>query len=58
MEGFKNFIPPETQVIRGGEQQKIQAIDVTQIYLNIKLVLGDIVVVELGKRIPADLRIL
>jgi hypothetical protein len=25
MEGFKNFIPPETTVIRNGQQQKFQA---------------------------------
>ncbi|KAM3146830.1 hypothetical protein pb186bvf_000984 [Paramecium bursaria] len=49
MEAFKNFIPPETQVLRDGFQQRLPAKD---------LVVGDIVVVELGKRIPADIRIL
>ncbi|CAD8084939.1 unnamed protein product [Paramecium sonneborni] len=49
MEAFKNFIPPETQVIRNGRQMKIPAEN---------LVPGDLVVVEFGKRIPADIRII
>ncbi|CAD8189747.1 unnamed protein product [Paramecium pentaurelia] len=49
MEGFVNFIPPETIVIRDGKQQKLPAID---------LVPGDIVIIEFGKKIPADIRII
>ncbi|CAD8085019.1 unnamed protein product [Paramecium sonneborni] len=49
MEAFKNFIPPETLVIRDGEQQKLQATE---------LVPGDVVIVEFGKRIPADIRVI
>ncbi|CAD8101580.1 unnamed protein product [Paramecium primaurelia] len=49
MDSFKNFIPPETLVIRDGQQQKLPASN---------LVPGDVVIVENGKRIPADLRIL
>lgn len=49
MEAFKNFIPPESLVIRDGIQKKISAID---------LVPGDIVLIQFGKRIPADMRVL
>lgn len=49
MGSFKDFIPPETIVIRNGEQRKMDAT---------KLVVGDVVRVELGKKIPADLRII
>ena len=49
MEAFKNFIPPETLVIRDGVQQKMQATE---------LVPGDVVIVEFGKSIPADIRII
>ncbi|CAD8185836.1 unnamed protein product [Paramecium octaurelia] len=49
MDAFKNFIPPETLVIRDGQQQKFPASN---------LVPGDVVVIENGKRIPADIRIL
>lgn len=49
MEAFKNFIPPETLVIRDGRQSKIPAEN---------LVVGDVVIIEFGKRIPADIRIL
>ncbi|CAK59780.1 unnamed protein product (macronuclear) [Paramecium tetraurelia] len=49
MDSFKNFIPPETLVIRDGQQQKLPASN---------LVPGDVVIVENGKRIPADIRIL
>lgn len=49
MDSFKDFIPPETIVIRNGIETKLDAT---------KLVKGDIVRVELGKKIPADLRII
>ena len=49
MGSFKDFIPPETIAIRNGEARKIDAT---------KLVVGDVVQVELGKKIPADLRII
>jgi sodium/potassium-transporting ATPase subunit alpha len=49
MESFKDFIPPETIVIRNGEESKMDAT---------KLVVGDVVKIELGKKIPADLRII
>jgi sodium/potassium-transporting ATPase subunit alpha len=48
MDSFKDFIPPETIVIRNGIETKLDAT---------KLVIGDVVKVELGKKIPADLRI-
>ena len=48
MGSFKDFIPPETIVIRNGEEKKLDAT---------KLVVGDVIRVELGKKIPADLRI-
>jgi sodium/potassium-transporting ATPase subunit alpha len=49
MDSFKDFIPPETIVIRNGIETKLDAT---------KLVVGDVVKVELGKKIPADLRII
>ena len=49
MDSFKDFIPPETIVIRNGIESKMDAT---------KLVVGDVVKVELGKKIPADLRII
>lgn len=49
MDSFKDFIPPETIVVRNGVEMKMDAT---------KLVVGDIVKVELGKKIPADLRII
>ena len=49
MEGFKNFIPDSTIVIRNGNEFTIDAA---------KLVVGDVVKVELGQKIPADLRII
>ncbi len=48
MEGFKNFIPPQCKVIREGKTELIPAS---------KLVVGDLVEVRLGDRIPADIRI-
>ncbi|CAK77664.1 unnamed protein product (macronuclear) [Paramecium tetraurelia] len=49
MAGFSNFIPPEAVVIRDGQQLKIPAIE---------LVPGDVVIIDLGKKIPADIRII
>ncbi len=49
MSSFKDFIPPETIVLRGGVESKLDAT---------KLVVGDVVIIELGKKIPADLRII
>lgn len=49
MESFKNFIPPEITVIRDGVEKSMSAI---------KLVRGDVIKVELGKKIPADIRII
>jgi len=49
MESFKNFIPPETICIRDGKESKINAT---------LLVPGDIIKIETGKRIPADIRII
>lgn len=49
MGSFKDFIPPETIVLRGGVESKLDAT---------KLVVGDVVIIELGKKIPADLRII
>ena len=49
MGSFKDFIPPETIAIRDGEERKMDAT---------KLVVGDLIRVELGKKIPADLRII
>ena len=49
MEGFKNFIPPKCTVIRDGKEQLINAT---------KLVTGDLIEVNVGDRIPADIRII
>lgn len=49
MEGFKNFIPPKCKVLRDGKEDSIPSS---------KLVRGDIVIVQEGGRIPADIRII
>lgn len=49
MEGFKNFIPPQCKVIREGKVDQSPAA---------KLVVGDLVEVKLGDKIPADIRII
>src|SRR3990167_6207769 len=49
MEGFKNFIPQKCTVIRDGTPQSVFAS---------KIVKGDIVLLETGGRVPADLRII
>lgn len=48
MEKFKNFLPPKSVVRRGGKVTEIDAID---------LVVGDIIEVKLGDKLPADIRI-
>jgi sodium/potassium-transporting ATPase subunit alpha len=49
MEQFKNFLPPVTLVHRDG---KVFEIDASQ------LVVGDVIDVKLGDKIPADIRII
>ena len=49
MAKFKNFIPQKSVVIRGGQEQEIEAIH---------LVPGDLVKLKGGDNIPADVRIL
>ena len=48
MGSFKDFIPPETIVIRDGHEEVIDAT---------KLVVGDVIRIQTGKKIPADVRI-
>ena len=48
MESFKKMVPQEAVVMRDGEKINIEA---TQ------CVIGDLVFVKFGDRIPADLRI-
>ena len=49
MESFKNMVPQQALVIRGGEKKTMVAREI---------VLGDIVEVKGGDKIPADLRII
>ena len=49
MASFKNFIPPKAQVWREGKKKEVNAKE---------LVLGDVVEVNLGDNIPADLIII
>lgn len=49
MESFKNMVPQFATVIREGEKLTLRAED---------LVMGDIVEVKFGDRIPADIRII
>ncbi|XP_075396555.1 sodium/potassium-transporting ATPase subunit alpha-4 [Tenrec ecaudatus] len=49
MESFKKLVPEQALVIRGGEKMQIEVHDV---------VLGDLVEVKGGDRIPADLRLI
>ncbi|XP_062961020.1 sodium/potassium-transporting ATPase subunit alpha-4 [Cynocephalus volans] len=49
MDSFKKMVPQQALVIRGGEKMQINAQDV---------VLGDLVEVKGGDRIPADLRLI
>lgn len=47
--GFANMLPPETLVTRNGQQRRIPAAE---------LVLGDVVTVRAGDKVPADLRVI
>ena len=49
MDSFKKMIPQEALVLRNGEKVILPAEDV---------VLGDIIFVKFGDRIPADIRVL
>jgi len=49
MESFKKLVPQSATVIRGKEEKKIAAKDLT---------IGDIVLVKSGDRIPADIRVI
>ncbi|EEZ98712.1 sodium/potassium-transporting ATPase subunit alpha [Tribolium castaneum] len=49
MESFANMVPPKATVIRGGETMTIMSKD---------LVIGDLVELKFGDRIPADIRII
>ena len=48
MESFKKLVPQEATVLRNGDKLSVNAVN---------LVVGDIVFVKAGDRIPADLRI-
>lgn len=49
MDSFSNMIPLKASVIRGGETMNIVSKDV---------VIGDLVEIKFGDRIPADVRII
>lgn len=49
MESFKKMVPQAAEVIRNGQQSSINAAE---------CVIGDIVMVKFGDRIPADIRII
>ncbi|XP_049820782.1 sodium/potassium-transporting ATPase subunit alpha isoform X3 [Aethina tumida] len=49
MESFENMVPPKATVIRGGETMTI---------VSKELVVGDLVDMKFGDRIPADIRII
>jgi len=49
MESFKNMVPPQALAIRNGEKRNLKAEE---------LVVGDLVEVKFGDRVPADIRIL
>ena len=48
MSSFKNFIPPQTIVIRDGNERTVDASE---------LVRGDLIKVNSGQKIPADIRV-
>ena len=48
MESFKNLVPQEAHVMRGGERYTINAEEV---------VVGDLIFVKGGDRVPADIRV-
>ncbi|EAR94958.2 Na,H/K antiporter P-type ATPase alpha subunit family protein (macronuclear) [Tetrahymena thermophila SB210] len=49
LNSFKSFIPQKSTVLRDGKVKNIESI---------KLVVGDIVLIKAGEKIPADIRIL
>ena len=49
MESFKKLVPQEAIVLRNGDKISVNAVN---------LVVGDVVFVKAGDRIPADLRII
>jgi len=49
MESFKKMVPQVALVVRGNEIQEIMAEE---------LVVGDIVEVKFGNRVPADIRVI
>lgn len=49
MEGFKNFLPPQSTVLRNSEALGIPSEDIVP---------GDIVMVKAGDKIPADFRVI
>ncbi|XP_056648179.1 sodium/potassium-transporting ATPase subunit alpha-like [Diorhabda sublineata] len=49
MESFANMVPPKATVIRGGETMTVVSKDI---------VIGDLVEMKFGDRIPADIRII
>lgn len=49
MSSFKNFIPPQTIVIRDGNERTVDASE---------LVRGDLIKVNSGQKIPADIRVI
>jgi len=49
MQAISNMLAPRSAVLRGGRRQSVDAVD---------LVPGDIVLVESGDRVPADLRLI
>ena len=48
MESFKKMVPQEAVVLRDGEKKNINAVD---------CVIGDVIYVKFGDRIPADMRV-
>lgn len=49
MESFQQMVPQRAKVLRDGERKELLATE---------LVIGDIVLLETGDRVPADIRIL
>jgi sodium/potassium-transporting ATPase subunit alpha len=49
MESFKNMVPQQAVAIRGGDKKTIKAEE---------LVVGDIIEVKFGDRVPADIRVI
>ena len=49
MRSIKNLVAEETVVVRDGKREKILAANV---------VVGDVVVLSMGERVPADIRLM